>query len=470
MNYPKNLKELIQSGYEPKSVKMEIRDNLIEKIKNGQKVFPEIVGFDETVIPKIENAILSCQDIILLGERGQAKTKIMRSFVTLLDPFVPAVAGCVINCDPKNPLCKRCKKLIKEEGGSTPISWIPARDRYHEKLATPDTSIADLIGDIDPIKVAEGRYLTDEETIHFGLIPRSNRGIFAINELPELPEKVQVGLFNILQEKDVQIRGFSVRFPLNVYIIASANPEDYTNRGKIITPLKDRFGSQIRTHYPLTRDYEIQIMEAERVRIPEEDKLHIPYFMLEIVSEMTRQARKNPKIDQSSGVSVRVSISNLENLISNATRRYYMLKDEEEIVPRISDLHSLFSSTTGKIELLGFEQELLDEIIEEILGKAILTIFSEKLGDLDFSLFIEALRKRGGVFVGDMMPKDYYKDLVSKFRELDISNIEKKLGLGEGDKMLASVFEFILEGLYQKGDLEKEEVEGNIKYTKRGTS
>src|SRR5258708_898566 len=302
------LGQLRASGYRVLPIKEEMRQNLIRKLRADEELFPGIIGYEETVIPQVENAILSGQDIVLLGERGQAKTRIARSLVNLLDEEAPAIAGCEINDDPFAPICKACQLRIAEEGDDTPIHWIPRERRYGEKLATPDITIADLVGEVDPIKVAEGRYLSDELVIHYGLIPRTNRGIFCVNELPDLAERIQVGLLNIMEERDIQIRGYKIRLPLDVFVVVSANPEDYTNRGRIITPLKDRFGSQIRTHYPQTIDHEIQIMEAERYTFASDTfEFVIPQYMKEIVAEVTHLARRSPDISQRSGVSVRVS-------------------------------------------------------------------------------------------------------------------------------------------------------------------
>src|SRR6266513_1264027 len=311
--------ELQASGYAAKSVKQELRDNLIARLQSGEPLFPGIVGYDESVVPQIENAILSGQDIVFLGERGQAKTRLARLLVRLLDETVPALAGCEINDDPLAPICGACRARIAEHGAAAEIVWIPRDRRYGEKLATPDITIADLIGEVDPIKVAEGRYLADELTIHYGLLPRTHRGIFALNELPDLAERVQVGLLNVMEERDVQIRGYKVRLPIDVYVVASANPEDYTNRGRIITPLKDRFGSQIRTHYPRRLADEIAIMEAERTAFAADGvRTTTPEYMKQIVAELTHLARKATEISQRSGVSVRVSICNYEYLVSSA--------------------------------------------------------------------------------------------------------------------------------------------------------
>jgi magnesium chelatase subunit I len=311
-----------------------MRQNLLRKVAQREPLLPGIIGYDESVIPEIENAILAGHHIVFLGERGQAKSRLIRGLLGLLDPWLPVVQGCAINDDPLAPLCAGCQRRAAEEGDDLPVAWIRPEQRYAEKLATPDVSMADLIGEIDPIKVAEGRYLADEETIHFGLVPRTNRGIFAINELPDLTEKVQVGLFNLMEERDVQIRGYKIRLPLDVVVVASANPEDYTSRGRIVTPLKDRFDVQIRTHYPRTVADEIAIMEQE-VSTDDRDgrAVRIPTFMRQIVAQITFEARAAEDVNQSSGVSVRASLNNYETLISNAERRA-VRNGEREIVPR----------------------------------------------------------------------------------------------------------------------------------------
>src|SRR5713226_7166721 len=335
---PRTIGELRETGYRPRSVKEELRANLIESLAKKKGLFPGIVGYETTVVPQIENAILSGQDIILLGERGQAKTRIARQLVELLDAAVPAIAGCEINDDPFAPICAACRYRISNDGDSVELVWLAADQRYSEKLATPDISIADLVGEVDPIKVAEGRYLSDELTIHYGLLPRTHRGIFALNELPDLAERVQVGLLNVMEERDVQIRGYKIRLPLDLFVVASANPEDYTNRGRIITPLKDRFGSQIRTHYPKEISTEVGIMEQERqVFVDEGITTIMPAYMKEVLAEISQLARRSPEISQRSGVSVRVTVANYENLISAALKRA-LRNAETNVVPRISDL------------------------------------------------------------------------------------------------------------------------------------
>ncbi len=361
--------DLRARGWQRKSVKQELRDNLIARLRKGESFLPGIVGFDDTVVPQIENAILAGQDMIFLGERGQAKTRIARLLVGLLDEEIPALAGCEINDDPLAPICQACRQRVAEQGDKAAIEWIPRDRRYSEKLATPDITIADLIGEVDPIKVAEGRYLGDELTIHYGLLPRTHRGIFALNELPDLAERIQVGLLNIMEERDVQIRGYKVRLPLDLYVVASANPEDYTNRGRIITPLKDRFGSQVRTHYPKKLEDEIAIMEAEQTAFGDGVSTRCPEYMKQIVAELTHLARQSSDISQRSGVSVRVSICNYENLLASAIKRAIRLR-EDVAVPRVSDLGALAASTVGKIELEsvgdGNEEKLLGRLVQRL--------------------------------------------------------------------------------------------------------
>ncbi|MBM3945667.1 MAG: magnesium chelatase, partial [SAR202 cluster bacterium] len=363
---PTTLDQLKRSEYTPLSVKAEIRKNLIAKLKSGGQVFPGIVGFQDTVIPQVENAILAGHDLMLLGERGQAKSRLIRRLVDLLDDEIPVVEGCEINDDPFAPICRRCKDMAASEGGKLPVGWLPRERRYGEKLATPDVTVADLIGEIDPVKVAEGRYLSDELTIHYGLIPRTNRGIFCINELPDLTERIQVGLFNLMEERDIQIKGYRILLPLDLFFVSSANPEDYTNRGRIITPLKDRFGAQIRTHYPPTVDDEITIVEQERQRFDDVEKaVTVPEYMDEIIAEFTALARRSGDINQRSGVSVRVSIANHETLVGAAFKRSVRLG--EHASPRISDLPALTASTSGKIELETVEEGREDRIFDDLL-------------------------------------------------------------------------------------------------------
>jgi magnesium chelatase subunit I len=467
---PRTIEELKKADYTVLTVKEEMRKNLIAKIRKGEELFPGIVGYEETVFPQFENAILSGQDIIFLGERGQAKTRMMRSLVNLLDEEIPAMAGCEINDDPFQPICKSCQEKLKTEGNRAEIVWLGRDQRYGEKLATPDVTIADLIGEVDPIKVAEGRYLSDELTIHYGLIPRTNRGIFAINELPDLGEKIQVGLFNIMEERDVQVRGYKIRLPLDVYIVASANPEDYTNRGRIITPLKDRYGSEIRTHYPRSLEAEIKIMERERTHFDDDGfaQTVIPLYLKEIIAEVTALARKSPEINQRSGVSVRVSICNYENVISNAFRRAIRL-GEREVVPRISDLPYLAASTGGKIELETVDDGQGETLIEKLIAKAALNTFNRHFQVQQFDDFLTRFKGGWSVEVSEGMRSSAYEE---KAREPQPHSAEmrgllealKKLQCDKSPATLASGLEFILEGLYLHRRLNKEQLPGKITY------
>jgi magnesium chelatase subunit I len=367
------------SGFAPRSVREEIRANLLERLRSGKRIFDGVLGYDETVVPAVENALLCGHDLIFLGERGQAKTRMIRQLVSLLDEWIPVVAGAELHDDPLQPITAFGRERVAREGDACEVTWVHRDDRYVEKLATPDVSIADLIGDVDPIKVAEGRSLSDEHTIHFGLLPRTHRGVFCINELPDLTEKVQVGLFNVMEERDVQVKGYRVRLPVDVLVVASANPEDYTSRGRIITPLKDRYAAQIRTHYPKERELELEIarQEAELPGAPGV-AVTIPTFMEDIVAELTFQARRSPDVNQASGVSVRMTIANYETLAANAVRRA-LRSGEPEAVPRISDLDALFSSTSGKIELEyagGDRSEA--ELVSDLVRRATRTVFDER--------------------------------------------------------------------------------------------
>src|ERR1700692_4291613 len=398
---PSTIGELRRAEYRVLPVRTELRRNLIRKLSTHEELFSGIRGYDDSVIPQIENAILAGQDMVLLGERGQAKSRLIRALVTLLDDAVPAIAGGEINDDPYQPICRRCRDLVAEHGDAPELAWLTPEQRYSEKLATPDTSIADLIGEVDPIRGAEGRYLSDELTIHYGMIPRTNRGIFCINELPDLAERIQVGLLNIMEERDVQIRGYKIRLPLDVYVVASANPEDYTNRGRIITPLKDRVGSEIRTHYPRTIEHEIQIMESESNHfITEGMEVIVPQFMKEVIAEVTQLARRSNDISQRSGVSVRVSVSNFENVLSNATRRALRLK-ERAIAPRVSDLSAIIASTTGKIELDAVGDVKEDRVVLKLVNAAVLRVFGEYFEQREFDQLVAGFERGLHVQVGD---------------------------------------------------------------------
>jgi magnesium chelatase subunit I len=455
--------ELKRAGYQTLPVRLEMRNNLLALLRDKQRVLPGIVGYDESVLPEIENGVLAGHHMILLGERGQAKSRIIRALANLLDEYVPAVEGCEINDDPYTPICQRCRKLIAEKGEATPIAWIGREHRYAEKLATPDVSVADLIGEIDPIKVAEGRYLADEETIHYGLIPRTNRGIFAINELPDLTEKVQVGLFNLMEEKDVQIKGYKIRLPIDVVFVASANPEDYTSRGRIITPLKDRFDIQIRTHYPKTLEHEIAIMEQEcSYPLRSEMPLRVAQFLKEILAQVTFEARASNEINQTSGVSVRVTINNLESLISNAEKRA-VRNGDAEIVPRLSDLHSLYASTAGKLELeyVG-EDKKEDDLIERLVNRAVLKIFDRYLKLDDLKRVSTYFEEGWGVEVSDNSPASDYMDALREVPGL--REAVDQLGAFETPGLMATASEFIFEGLHLHQKLNKERQGGRFSY------
>ena len=459
---PATIGQLRTSGYRVRPVKEEMRQNLIGKLRSGEPLFAGVVGYEDTVIPQVENAILSGQDIVLLGERGQAKTRIARSLVSLLDDVVPAIAGCEINDDPFEPICKACQLRVAEEGDDTPIHWVPRDRRYGEKLATPDITIADLVGEVDPIKVAEGRYLADELTIHYGLIPRTHRGIFCINELPDLAERIQVGLLNIMEERDVQIRGYKVRLPLDVFVVASANPEDYTNRGRIITPLKDRLGSEIRTHYPRDIEHEIEIMEAESVAFETEGiESSCPQFMKEVIAEITHQARRSSDVSQKSGVSVRVSISNFENVNSNAVRRAIRLK-ERQAVPRVSDLSAVIASTAGKIELDTVGEAREEKIVEKLVRQSVSKVFRDYFEVADFEQLVAGFEKGLSVQASDAQPSMEYVNQLARVGGLKAA-VAKLNGHGS-PATVASAVEFILEGLHLNKRLNKDEIAGQARY------
>jgi magnesium chelatase subunit I len=399
---PSTLGELKASGYRPRTVRDELRKNLVEKLRSGETLFPGIVGYDETVVPQLVNAVLARQDFILLGLRGQAKSRILRQLVELLDPELPILAGSEVNDDPLHPISKQGRLLVEEAGEEAPVEWIPRDYRYVEKLATPDVTIADMIGDVDPIKAARGGHiLADELTIHYGLLPRANRGIFAINELPDLAGKIQVGLFNILQEGDVQIKGYPIRLPLDVFMVFTANPEDYTTRGKIITPLKDRIGAEIRTHYPLEVETGIAITRQEAWVRRDALPVLVPDFLEEVVERVAFLAREDKRIDQRSGVSQRLPITLMENVVSSAERRAFLL-GETEVVPRVSDLYAALPSITGKMEL-EYEGELHgpEKIARELISSAAGGTFHQRAGGADVEAIVEYFEGGGALQVSE---------------------------------------------------------------------
>ncbi len=455
--------DLKKAGYRVLPTREEMRVNLLRMLATREQILPGIIGYEDTVIPEIENAILAGHHMVFLGERGQAKSRIIRGLTSLLDAYVPILRDAEIPENPFAPITPLGRRLAAERGDDLEIRWLAREERYAEKLATPDVSVADLIGEVDPIKVAEGRYLADEETIHYGLIPRTNRGLFAINELPDLTEKVQVGLFNLMEEKDVQIKGFKIRLPLDIVIVASANPEDYTSRGRIITPLKDRFDVQIRTHYPRSLEHEITIMEQEATTfLRGELVLHVPQFMKEILAQLTMEARASNEINQSSGVSVRVTINNFESVLSNAEKRAVRL-GEKEIVPRISDLHALFASTAGKIELeyMG-EDKREEEVVERLTNRAVLKVFDRFLKLDTLKPVIAYFANGWGMKVSDSMPAGEYLEDVRNI--VGLSEGISALGVGERPALIASAAEFILEGLHLHQKLNKEREGGRYTY------
>jgi magnesium chelatase subunit I len=451
---PTTLGELKAAGWRSRTVKEELRSNLLTRLGESRAIFPGVVGFDETVLPAVENAILAGQDLVFLGERGQAKTRMARLLVGLLDNEIPVVHGGELNDDPLAPISPIARALVEERADATPIDWLPRDRRYAEKLATPDITIADLIGEVDPVRVAEGRYLSDELTLHYGLIPRANRGIFAINELPDLAERIQVGLLNILEERDVQIRGFMVRLPLDLYVVASANPEDYTSRGRIITPLKDRLGSQIRTHYPRTLEHEIAIVRQEKQRWPADDAppVVVPGFMEEMVAELTHLARRSPEISQRSGVSVRVSVSNSEVLEATALKRAIRL-GEPLAAPRVSDLGAVIASTVGKVELETVGDEAPEErIVERLITKALFATFGRRVDLDDLDEVVLAFEEGLVVETGDRVPSREYVRWMAEIPGLH--EVVRRLGTfdvtdgSEEPAVVASAVEFLLEGLH----------------------
>ena len=455
---PRSLADLRASGWESVSVAEEMRRNTAKAIASGASMVPGVLGFEDTVVPQLENAILAGHDLILLGERGQAKTRVIRSLVGLLDEWMPVVAGSEINDDPYRPVSRYALDRVEELGDATPIDWAHRSQRYGEKLATPDTSIADLIGEVDPIKIAEGRYLSDELALHYGLIPRVNRGIFAINELPDLSERIQVGLLNILEERDVQIRGHRIRLPLDIMLVATANPEDYTNRGRIITPLKDRFGAQIRTHYPYETLTEVKIMEAEADLPTAGVPVSVPPFMKEIVAEVSQLARRSTHLNQRSGVSVRLSIANYETLVASAARRA-LRTGEPVAVPRISDLSALVPSTQGKIEVEAMEEGHEDEVVAQLVAAATLSVFRRRVTLDDPQSIVAAFHDQVVVHVGDDLPSADYLAVLADLPELEPATRKlagPEAAEAESPALMASAMEFLLEGLHLTKRLNKD--------------
>ena len=460
MSRPETLGALRESGWESTPIRQEIRRNAIARIRSGEPLFPEVLGYENTVTPQLENALLAGHDIIFLGERGQAKTRMIRGLTGLLDEWMPIVAGSEINDDPYAPISRHARDLVDEMGDDTPISWVHRDDRFGEKLATPDTAIADLIGEVDPIKIAEGRYLSDELVLHYGLVPRTNRGIFAMNELPDLAERIQVGLLNVLEERDVQIRGHKVRLPLDVILVASANPEDYTNRGRLITPLKDRFGSQIRTHYPLDVETEVAIIEQE-ADMASADGLDVavPSYMTEICANLSHAARASQHINQRSGVSVRLSISNTEVMVANAVRRS-LRSGATNVVPRIVDLDALPASTSGKIEIETLDEGRDGEILENLVRAAVLAVFKDRVPTDSHRAVVDAFEGDVVVDTGEDVTDEAYAAMLESIPALQppVKALlsEEDPGDAESPAMIASAIELVLEGLHLSKRLNKD--------------
>jgi len=451
---PTTLGSLRASGYESRTVRDEIRRNLEGRLADGIPLSTSVVGYEDTVLPQLETALLAGHDIILLGERGQAKTRIIRSLVELLDEWLPIVAGSDVRDDPFSPISAFAIDLVRDEGDKTPVAWVHRSQRFAEKLASPDTSMADLIGEVDPIKVANGLYLDDPKALSYGLVPKSNRGIFAINELPDLSERIQVGLLNVLEERDVQIRGHLVRLELDVLVVATANPEDYTNRGRLITPLKDRFGSQIRTHYPSEVTTEIAIMHQE-ARIPVAPvPIKVPWFIDDIVARVSHVARRSHVISQSSGVSVRLSISNYETVIANALRRTLRTRDAV-VVPRVSDLSAMVQSTQGKIEFDTMDDSDADQVIAALVALAVRQCFSEHVLLEEAPEIVEAFNSEAIVHTGDDLPDQDYLAVLAAMPALR-APVDRVAGPGASDGEKAAAVEFVLEGLYLTKRLAKD--------------
>jgi magnesium chelatase subunit I len=469
MPEPRTLGEWKRSRGAPgeAGIKNEMRRNLVRKLRAGETLFPGILGYDESVIPRVVTAVLSRHNMILLGLRGQAKSRLIRSLTTLLDPAVAAVAGCEIHDDPERPLCKACRQLVKERQDETPVVLLRPEDRYVEKLATPDVTIADIIGDIDPIRAARGGHdLSNELTIHYGLLPRAHRGIFGLNELPDLAGRIQVGLFNILQEGDIQIKGYPVRLPLDVCMVFTANPEDYTARGKIITPLKDRIGSEIRTHYPATIEQGAAITQQEAWTARSAD-VRVPRFIREVVEGIAFAARRDKKVDKRSGVSQRLPISALENAVSNAERRAFLL-GETPVVPRVSDIYAALPALTGKFEL-EYEGELVgaESVGRELIREAVKETFSVYLGSADFRAVVSFFDGGSHLKIGDDMGAE---DVLTQLRRVPgLLDFVPSLGVSLKDEapLLAAAGELLLEGLWAQRKIGRSDDRGFMAVERR---
>ncbi|MGI8459929.1 MAG: magnesium chelatase [Propionibacteriaceae bacterium] len=455
---PRTVGELRASGWASTTVKEEIRANLLDRLRTGTTAFPGIVGFDDTVLPELESALLAGHDFVLLGERGQGKTRLMRTLGQLLDEWSPEVSGCEIHDDPYAPVCVRCRALRTELGEDLPVSWRHRSDRYTEKLATPDTSVGDLVGDVDPVKVAQGRTLGDPETVHYGLVPRTNRGIFAINELPDLAERIQVALFNVLEERDIQVRGYSLRLPLDLLLVASANPEDYTNRGRIITPLKDRFGAELRTHYLDDLDAEIALLRQEAAVVAE-----VGDHLLEVLARLAQGLRESSSIDQRSGVSARFSIAAAEAVSASALRRSARVGDRPAVA-RICDVAPVLPTLLGKVEFEMGEEGREREVLQHLLRMAIAATFRERLSGLDLSGFTTVFADGGVVETGELVPA---ADLLGQLGTVPgLSKVLDRLGYTDdaGPAQVGAAAEFALEGLHLTRRIDKATIDGRSVY------
>ena len=465
---PATIGELRAAGYADRTVKQEVAANAAARLRRGDSLVDGLVGFDDTVLPSLETALLAGHDIILLGERGQAKSRILRSLVGLLDPEMPVIAGSEVNDHPYRPFSPGARALVAEHGDDTPIEWRTAEERFAEKLATPDIAVADLIGDVDPIKVAEGRHLGDEETIHFGLVPRHNRGIVAINELPDLAERIQVALLNVMEERDVQVRGYSLRLPLDLLVVATANPEDYTNRGRIITPLKDRFGAEVRTHYPQQIADEVAVMrqEAQLPHGPTLPRVHVPGFMAEVLAAFTRALRAAPEVNHRSGVSVRFSIANYETLAGSAVRRA-LRTDEATAVARPADLGNVLTAGLGKIEFETFEEGREAEVLERLLRRAVSEVFRRRTAGLDLSGLVSLFEQGLTIETGDLVSGE------ALLRQLgEVPGLARLLGAldveEESPAVAAAAVEFAFEGLHLQRKIDRDDLgPGTIRFGRR---
>ncbi len=459
---PSTLGELRASGHEHRSVKAEVRENLLARLACGQTPFPGILGFDDTVLPQVERALLAGHDVVLLGERGQGKTRLIRTLTGLLDEWTPVLTGSELNEHPYAPISVWGRRLVAEHGDDAPVSWRHRGDRYGEKLATPDTSVGDLIGDVDPIKVAEGRTLGDPETVHYGLVPRTNRGIFSVNELPDLAERIQVALLNVLEERDIQVRGYTLRLPLDLLLVASANPEDYTNRGRVITPLKDRFGAEVRTHYPLDLADEIRLMRQEAQLSWPGTPVIVPEHLLQVVARYTRLVRESPQVDQRSGVSARFAVAAAETVAASAVRRA-AITGEEQAVARVCDLPAAVAASRGKVEFEAAEEGRELEVLHHLLRRATADAFRALLAGTDLSGLQARFDEGSSVETGDLVPA---AELLGGLGTVPgLAQVLGRLGIEqESPGLAAAAVEFALEGLHLNRRLAKDEVGGRTVY------